>query len=185
MDKQKQYLLITNSTALAGSTLTLGQNTRMFDEGISSEGKTIAEQLLNLDLKTAYDAAVKENDDQYGKLAYQAWERGKELSVALYGEMHPLVMHGYKDMCLVCDDDLEKALKLSLKALDLSIAIYGPDHPLTGRPYHYVGVIYRELEKWPEWANKAKFKQDRKERKADKGTYKRYIQDGDGYNFNR
>ena len=43
----------------------------------------------------------------------------------------------------------------------------------------------RELEKWPEWANKAKFKQDGEERKADKGTYKRYIQDGEGYNFKR
>ena len=53
-------------------------------------------------------------------------------------------------MWLVCDDDLDKALELSLKALDLSIAIYGADHPLTGRPYHYVGVIYRELKKWPE-----------------------------------
>ena len=63
MDKQKQYLLITNSTALAGSTLTLGQNTRLLDEGISSEGKTIAEQLLNLDLKAAYDAAVKDAEN--------------------------------------------------------------------------------------------------------------------------
>lgn len=43
----------------------------------------------------------------------------------------------------------------------------------------------RELEKWPEWANKAKFRQDGEERKADKGTYKRYIQDGEGYNFKR
>lgn len=97
-----------------------------------------------------YDAAVKENDDRYGTLAYKAWEEAKDLSVNLYGEMHPLVMHGYKDMCLVCDGDLDKALELSLKALDLSIAIYGADHPLTGRPYHYVGVIYRELKKWPE-----------------------------------
>ena len=97
-----------------------------------------------------YDAAVKDNDDEYGKKAYKAWEEAKDLSVQLYGEMHPLVMHGYKDMCLVCDDDLNKALELSLKALDLSIAIYGADHPLSGRPYHYVGVIYRELKKWPE-----------------------------------
>ena len=41
----------------------------------------------------------------------------------------------------------------------------------------------QELEKWPEWANKAKFKQDGKERKADKDTYKRFIQDEKGYNF--
>ena len=58
-------------------------------------------------------------------------------------------MHGYKDMCLVCGDN-DRALELAHKALDLSISIYGADHPLTGRPYHYVGVIYRELKKWPE-----------------------------------
>ena len=60
MDKTKLYILVTNSTALAGSTLTLEQNTRLLDEGISSEGKTIAEQLLNLDVKAAYESALKE-----------------------------------------------------------------------------------------------------------------------------
>lgn len=96
-----------------------------------------------------YDAAVKENDDSYGTKAYEAWEKAKNLSEDLYGNLHPLVMHGYKDMCLVCGDN-DRALELAHKALDLSISIYGADHPLTGRPYHYVGVIYRELKKWPE-----------------------------------
>ena len=97
-----------------------------------------------------YDAAVKENDDEYARKAYDVWERAKDLSEELYGEVHPLVMNGYKDMALVCDDDLNKALSLALKGLELSIAIYGADHPLSGRPYHYVGVIYRELHMWPD-----------------------------------
>lgn len=67
MEKTKLYILITNSTALEGSTLTLAQNTRLLDEGVSSEGKTIAEQLLNIDLKVAYEAAIKDAE------AHQMW----------------------------------------------------------------------------------------------------------------
>lgn len=67
MDKKKQYILITNSTALDGSTLTLEQNTRLLDEGISSEGKTIAEQLLNINLKAAYDSVIKDAE------SHQVW----------------------------------------------------------------------------------------------------------------
>lgn len=67
MDKSKQYILITNSTSLEGSTLTLAQNTRLLDEGVSSEGKTIAEQLLNLDMKDAYEAASRDAE------SHQMW----------------------------------------------------------------------------------------------------------------
>lgn len=58
MDKRTLYRLVTNSTALEGSTLTPAQNRRLLEEGISSEGKTIAEQLMNIDLRDAYEAAV-------------------------------------------------------------------------------------------------------------------------------
>ncbi len=60
MDESQLYILVTNSTALEGSSLTLAQNARLLGEGLSSEGKTIAEQLLNLDLKEAYKAAEKD-----------------------------------------------------------------------------------------------------------------------------
>ena len=60
MEESALYNLITASSSLEGSTLTLAQNTRLLKDGISSEGKTIAEQLLNLDLKTAYEAAIKD-----------------------------------------------------------------------------------------------------------------------------
>ena len=71
MDKTKLYTLITNSTAREGSTLTLAQNTRLLDHGISSEGKTIAEQLLNLDMKAAYDAAIKDAEGHQVWSAYR------------------------------------------------------------------------------------------------------------------
>lgn len=95
-----------------------------------------------------YEAAAVENDKHFSQMAYDVWEKAKDLSVELYGgELHPSVMHCYEDLSMVCDD-LDQALKLAFKSLELSIAIYGSSHPLTGRPYHYVGVIYSEQKKW-------------------------------------
>ena len=95
-----------------------------------------------------YDAMVNEMDDDYGRKAYDEWAKGLELSRELYGEFHPLIMHAYEDMCLVCDDDPDKALELANKALEMATNLYGKDHPLTGRPFHYVGVIYHERKEW-------------------------------------
>ena len=56
LDYEKFYLysIITHSTAIEGSTVTEIENQLLFDEGISSN-KTITEQLMNLDLKKAYE----------------------------------------------------------------------------------------------------------------------------------
>ena len=56
-DFQKRYLysIITHSTAIEGSTVTEIENTLMFDEGIVPGGHTVTEQMMNLDLKRAYD----------------------------------------------------------------------------------------------------------------------------------
>ena len=55
IDYEKFYLysIITHSTAIEGSTVTEIENQLLFDEGISAKGKTIAEQMMNLDLKRA------------------------------------------------------------------------------------------------------------------------------------
>ena len=81
MEKAKLYTLITISTALEGSTLTLEQNTRLLDEGVSSEGKTIAEQLLNLGVRDAYLAALKDAEE------HQMWNsyRIKKLAAKALG----------------------------------------------------------------------------------------------------
>ena len=55
MEKDTLYALIANSTALEGGTLNLAQTKRLLEEGVSSEGKTIAEQLLSMDLAAAYE----------------------------------------------------------------------------------------------------------------------------------
>ena len=94
-----------------------------------------------------YDALFVENDDKYGEMAREVWVKGKDLSIGLYGEMHPVVMHSYEGLSMV-SDDLDEAMSYARKALDLGCAIFGKEHPLTGRPYHYVGVIYREKAEW-------------------------------------
>ena len=57
-DKFYLYSLITHSTAIEGSTVTEIENQLLFDEGIAAKGRSMAEQLMNLDLKAAYERAI-------------------------------------------------------------------------------------------------------------------------------
>ena len=57
-DKFYLYSIITHSTAIEGSTVTELENQMLFDEGISAKGKTIVEQMMNLDLKRAYEESI-------------------------------------------------------------------------------------------------------------------------------
>lgn len=57
-DKFYLYSIITHSTAIEGSTVTEVENLLLFDEGISAKGKPIVEQLMNLDLKHAYEQSI-------------------------------------------------------------------------------------------------------------------------------
>ena len=61
IDYEKFYLysIITHSTAIEGSTVTEIENQMLFDEGISAKGKTIVEQMMNLDLKRAYEESIR------------------------------------------------------------------------------------------------------------------------------
>mgnify|MGYP002626900661 FL=1 len=61
IDYEKFYLysIITHSTAIEGSTVTEIENQLLFDEGISAKGKTIIEQMMNLDLKKAYEESIR------------------------------------------------------------------------------------------------------------------------------
>ena len=61
-EKLYMYSIITHSTAIEGSTVTEVENQLLFDEGISPD-KPISEQLMNLDLKAAYEKAYKEAED--------------------------------------------------------------------------------------------------------------------------
>jgi len=61
IDYQKFYLysLITHSTAIEGSTVTEIENQLLFDEGITAKGRTLQEQMMNLDLKAAYEYSIR------------------------------------------------------------------------------------------------------------------------------
>ena len=58
-DRFYLYSLITHSTAIEGSTITELENQIMFDQGVSLRGKSIEEQSMNLDLKSAYEEALE------------------------------------------------------------------------------------------------------------------------------
>lgn len=53
---QKFYLysIVTHSTAIEGSTVTEIENQLLFDEGITAKGRSLTEQMMNVDLKDAY-----------------------------------------------------------------------------------------------------------------------------------
>ena len=53
-DKFYLYSLITHSTAIEGSTVTEVENQLLFDEGIAVKGRSLTEQMMNVDLKNAY-----------------------------------------------------------------------------------------------------------------------------------
>ena len=57
IDYEKFYLysIITHSTAIEGSTVTEVEAQLLFDEGITSSKRTMVEQMMNLDLKRAYE----------------------------------------------------------------------------------------------------------------------------------
>mgnify|MGYP002856129353 CR=1 FL=1 len=61
IDWEKFYLysIITHSTAIEGSTVTEVEAQLLFDEGITSSKRTITEQMMNPDLKNAYDFGIK------------------------------------------------------------------------------------------------------------------------------
>ena len=61
IDYQKFYLysLITHSTAIEGSTVTEIENQLLFDEGITAKGRSLQEQMMNLDLKAAYEHSMQ------------------------------------------------------------------------------------------------------------------------------
>ena len=61
-DYEKFYLysIITHSTAIEGSTLTEKDTMLLFEEGFTSKSRPLAEYLMNIDLKCAYEYAIEQ-----------------------------------------------------------------------------------------------------------------------------
>ncbi len=72
--------MITHSAAIEDSTVTKKENQLLFDEGISAKGRSMPEQLMNLDLKAAYDEAI------------ECAKRSTDLSVELLKKLSAMVM---------------------------------------------------------------------------------------------
>ena len=53
------YSFITHPTVIEGSTVTEIENQLLFDEGISAKGRSMIEQLMNLDQKAAYEQSCR------------------------------------------------------------------------------------------------------------------------------
>ena len=60
IDYAKLYLysIVTHSTAIEGSTVTAIENQLLFDQGIVAKGRTLVEQMMNVDLKEAYEWGI-------------------------------------------------------------------------------------------------------------------------------
>jgi len=56
---RKRQFSITHSTAIEGSTVTEIENQLLFDEGITAKGRSLQEQMMNLDLKAAYEQSMR------------------------------------------------------------------------------------------------------------------------------
>ena len=95
-----------------------------------------------------YDAIWVGREEEYVEKAQDVFKKAKDLSVEFYGEMHPAVMHCYEGYSLNNAGDLDEGMTYARKALEIGRAIFGDEHPLTGRPYHYIGVLYREKGEW-------------------------------------
>ncbi len=68
VDYQKFYLysIVTHSTAIEGSTVTEIENQLLFDEGIAAKGRSLTEQMLNVEDKREYIQSLtdsRQNED--------------------------------------------------------------------------------------------------------------------------
>lgn len=80
-EKYHLYSLITNSTAIEGSTLTEIDTQLLFDEGVTAKGKPLVYHLMNEDLKKAYELAKEEA------------RHNTPISAALLQKLNAVLMH--------------------------------------------------------------------------------------------
>ena len=97
-DKFYLYSLITHSTAIEGSTLTELENQIMFDHGVSLKGKSIIEQSMNLDLKTAYEQSI-ELAKQHTPLSIEMLISLSALVMKNTGKVYKTILGDFSSAC--------------------------------------------------------------------------------------
>ena len=100
IDYNKFYLysLITHSTAIEGSTITELENQIMFDHGVSLKGKSIIEQSMNLDLKTAYEQSI-ELAKQHTPLSIEMLISLSALVMKNTGKVYKTILGDFSSAC--------------------------------------------------------------------------------------
>lgn len=97
-DKFYLYSLITHSTAIEGSTITELENQIMFDHGVSLKGKSIIEQSMNLDLKTAYEQSI-ELAKQHTPLSIEMLISLSALVMKNTGKVYKTILGDFSSTC--------------------------------------------------------------------------------------
>ena len=97
-DKFYLYSLITHSTAIEGSTITELENQIMFDHGVSLKGKSIIEQSMNLDLKTAYEQSI-ELAKQHTPLSIEMLISLSALVMKNTGKVYKTILDDFSSAC--------------------------------------------------------------------------------------
>lgn len=127
------YSIITHSTAIEGSTVTETENQLLFDEGISAKGKTIVEQLMNLDLKSAYEESIR-------------WAKSHvDFSVPMLKQLSHLVMQRTGSVYKTALGDFSSA-NGDLRRVNVSAGI-------DGKSYMGFQKVPDELEEFCKWLN--------------------------------
>ena len=127
------YSIITHSTAIEGSTVTEVENRLLFDEGIGAQ-KPLIEQMMNLDLKAAYEQSIvyaREHTDY---------------SVELLCELSALVMKNTGSEYNTMLGNFSAA-KGELRLLNVSAGI-------GGRSYLSYQKVPSRLQEFCQWLNK-------------------------------
>ena len=93
-DKFYLYSIITHSTAIEGSTLTEKDTHLLFDEGYTSKKKPIAEYLMNLDLKSAYEYAFEQASGKT-KITPSFLQTLNELVMKSTGSVHHVALGSF------------------------------------------------------------------------------------------
>lgn len=131
-DKFYLYSIITHSTAIEGSTVTEIENQLLFDEGISAN-KPMTEQLMNLDLKAAYEQSFV-----YAKAH-------KDFSIELLCSLAALVMQNTGSTYKTIGGDFSSA-KGDLRLLNVSAG-------RGGKSYLAWQKVPDRLQKFCDWLN--------------------------------
>ena len=132
-DKFYLYSIITHSTAIEGSTVTEVENQLLFDEGISAN-KPMSEQLMNLDLKAAYEQSFV-----YAK-------RNADFSIEMLCNLAALVMKNTGSTYKTIAGEFSSA-KGELRLLNVSAGRGGKSYLAWQKVNDRLGAFYKWLNK--------------------------------------